>query len=154
MSCEEGIVTRVADNRAWVRVTRSSMCEICKVKDSCSATSGETEAESLNAAGASVGDRVIISITPRSLLRVACLFYLVPTAGLLAGALAGGSLAQRWDMDPESASVLLAAGSFAIAFIIVNIIGTLIKKNVSHLPVITKIVSRAQGNRNEDYIKD
>jgi len=145
MSCEEGIVTRIADDRAWVRVVRSSMCEICKVKDSCATVNGEAEAESLNAAGASVGDRVIISINTRSLIRSASLFYLVPTSCLLAGALAGRLLSRRWDMDPESASVLLAAACFIVALFLVIGIGILLKKRVSHLPVITKIVSSASG---------
>ena len=141
MSCEEGIVTRIAEDRAWVRVTRTSMCETCKVKVSCATVNGETEAESLNAAGASVGDRVIISINTRSLLRSASLFYLVPPSCLLAGALAGRSLSRRWDMDPESASVILAAACFIIALIVVICIGILMKKKATQLPVITKIVS-------------
>ncbi|TFH42184.1 MAG: hypothetical protein E4G96_03970, partial [Chrysiogenales bacterium] len=116
MSREEGIVTRTKGDRAWVRVSRSSMCDQCGSRNACHSLGGdrEKEAEAFNTAGAAPGDRVMIAIPTGSLVGIAFLFYMPPVLALLAGAIGGMKLAPRLGMDPEIASLTAALVAFVV----------------------------------------
>ncbi len=87
---EQAQVVSVAGTRAKVAMVRSDACGECAAKDMCHSTSENTmEMEVDNPAGAHPGDRVIISLSARDLLKATTMIYMFPAFVMVAGASVG-----------------------------------------------------------------
>lgn len=78
-----GKIIAVDGDSAVVELERNSACEKCGI-----CHMGETQKVQLsvlNGIGAAVGQRVLIELDKRSVLKAGSIVYLVPLAGLLAG---------------------------------------------------------------------
>ena len=142
MSSEEGIVTRTKGDRAWVRVSRSAMCDQCGSRGACHSLGGggDREAEALNAAGAVPGDRVRITLPTGSLLGIAFLFYVPPVLALIGGALGGLKLGPRLGIEAETASLAAALGAFALTVALLMGAGRLVKKSERHMAKVSAVL--------------
>ncbi len=142
MSTEEGTITKVAGHKAWVRVRRSSMCENCSSKGICTTIGGgeSMESEALNTANGSVGDRVLLRIPQKSLLKISFVFYMVPVIFLIAGIIAGMKIGKTYFPDPELISMLSGIAACAASFIIIKIFAHRVRKNRDYMPEIVKII--------------
>jgi positive regulator of sigma E activity len=143
MNIEEGTVTKVTGDKAWVLVKQSTMCEGCHSKSTCHTLGGDRkmEAESYNTAGAATGDRVLLKINTKSLLRAAFLFYFFPAMALLGGGIAGMKLGPQYQIDPELAGFLSAIVAFVFSFTVILLIGKILKSNRERMPEVVKILS-------------
>lgn len=126
MATEEGIVTKLVDGTAWVKTKKSQACEACASRDSCNVMGGgdEMEVETINTAGADVGDLVIISFETASLLKATFLLYVFPILCMFVGAVVGQKMASSFQVNP---SVLSAVGGFL--FFLVSLVFIRIKAN-------------------------
>ncbi len=89
---ETGKVISTASGRAKVALVRSEACGNCAAKSICQPTSDNTMVlEVDNSLGANPGDRVIISLPPKALLKATTLVYLLPAMAMVAGAGVGWS---------------------------------------------------------------
>ncbi len=143
MATEEGIVLRTDSEAAWVRTIRSSACEGCTAKGSCHpmGSGNEMEVKALNTAGASAGDRIVLSFETASLLKATFLIYVFPIILLIVGAILGQMLASLMAINPSALSALLGFTFFFTAlFIIKARANKMAKKNAYRLK-ITKILS-------------
>ncbi|MEZ5541660.1 MAG: SoxR reducing system RseC family protein [Pseudomonadota bacterium] len=93
---ETGRVVDVQGEYAWVESERRSACSGCGSQDGCGTGviarafgSRTVTLRVLNRINAGVGDRVVIGLAERGLLRGALMVYAVPLLGLFAGALCG-----------------------------------------------------------------
>ena len=102
--------------------------------------------EALNQAQSSVGDRVEISIEEGSVLKASVLVYLVPVVMLLIGAVIGKTLGARLAMDTDLAAFVVGAVVFAITLAIVRHRGRKLGEQAEYLPVITRILDKAQAS--------
>lgn len=106
----------------------------------------EMEVETINEIGAKVDDRVVIAFESASLLKASFLIYLLPVICMIAGALFGQKLSQKYDLNES----LFSAGSafilFAAAFLFVRIIGNRMARKDAYRPRIVKIMKFRQGN--------
>lgn len=109
MASEEGIVTGVEGSYALVKVTRQASCAHCPSAASCHlGTDRAMVVKAENIAGAQVGQRVRLFISPRSIVAASFLIYILPLFGLLLGAFVGRLL---WiHVCPDMPSELLSAG--------------------------------------------
>jgi len=85
---EEGVVVSVAGARARVRIARNSGCGSCASRGSCNplgVDDGEMEVEVANRLDAHPGQRVVLAIEERQVLKGALWFYLLPLAAFFAG---------------------------------------------------------------------
>jgi sigma-E factor negative regulatory protein RseC len=142
MSTEEGTITKVSGDKAWVKIRRSSMCEHCGSQSVCSSLSGgETmETEALNTSNGQVGDRVLIKIPTKSLVKISFIFYMIPVIFLVAGLLAGLKLGEQYFFDPELGSFLTGITACGVSFIIIKLFANRVKKNKDYTPEIIKII--------------
>jgi len=86
--CEEGLVVAVAGAVARVRVARSGTCGSCASRGSCNPlglAEGEMEVEVDNLLDAHPGQRVVLALAERQLLKGALWFYVLPLATFFAG---------------------------------------------------------------------
>ncbi len=144
MATEEGIVTKTNSHTAWVKTTKTSACESCAAKSSCTVLGGgkEMEVEAINNAGAKVGEKVVISFESAPLLKATFMLYVLPILFLLVGAFIGDTLAPSFDMDRSLCSLLMGLLFFVVSIKFVKSKGNKLAKTDAYRPKITKIISQ------------
>lgn len=136
MSTEQGTITRIEGNKAFVLIRRSSMCETCKSSGVCNTLGGgqNMEAEAFNTAAGQVGDRVVLKIPSKSLLKISFVFYMIPVifliAGVMVGIKTGGS---------ELYGLLFGVLGCAFSFLIVRIFAARVRENKEYMPEVIKV---------------
>ncbi len=142
MSTEQGTVTRVADDKAWVKTRRTSMCQGCKSQGVCHSLGGteNMEAEALNTAGAKPGDRVLLEIAASPLWKISFIFYMIPVIFLMAGVITGLKIGKNYFREPELFAFLCGIAGFAVAYFIIKLIAKILEKNKDYIPKIIKII--------------
>jgi sigma-E factor negative regulatory protein RseC len=142
MSTEEGTITKVAEDKAWVRVRRSAMCDVCNNKSACHIIgSSETmEAETLNTVNGKEGDRVLIKIPSKSLWKISFILYMIPVIFLIAGIIFGMKLAKNYSMEPELGALLLGVVGCILSFFPIKLFAKQVRKNKEYTPEIIKII--------------
>jgi sigma-E factor negative regulatory protein RseC len=143
LATEQGIVLRTDSEAAWVKTVRSSACEGCTARDSCRTTGGgqDMEVKALNLAGASVGDRIVLSFETASLLKATFLIYVFPIILLIFGAAIGQALAPFIEFSPSTLSVLLGFAFFFTALFIIKTRANRMAQKNAYQPKITKILT-------------
>ncbi|MEN8154059.1 MAG: SoxR reducing system RseC family protein [Acidobacteriota bacterium] len=138
MNKEKGIITRTRGNIAWVKVRRSSMCEVCNSKNICSTLSDENtmEAEVYNPVNAKVDDMVEFMISTSSLLKITTLLYIVPVIFLLAGAISGFS----YFSPPEFYALIFGLFGFFLSYFIIKFISQIMTRKRKFTPEIIRIL--------------
>ena len=142
MSTEEGTITKVSENTAWVKVRRSSMCDACNCHRTCSILGGgETmEAEALNTASAQVGDRVILKLPSTLLVKVSFIFYMIPVIFLISGVILGMKMARNYSLEPELGAMIMGILGCTLAFLIIRLFAKKAQKNKAYVPEVIKII--------------
>ena len=136
MSTEEGTVTKIEGNKAWLRVERSEMCDCCGSRGVCQTLGGSKnmEAEALNTAGAKVGDRVLLQIKPGVLLKISLIFYMIPVVALVIGAIIGMKVGTNINSDPEIFSALFGISAAGLSFLVIKLIANHLNKKRDYFP--------------------
>ena len=142
MATEEGIVTRVELDTAWVTTTKTSACEGCAAKASCTVMGGgkEMEVEAINDAGARVGQKVVMYFQTSPLLKVTFLLYVVPILFLILGAFIGDQTAPHLNINPSTGSVIVGFIFFGISIKLVKSKGNILAKKDAYRPKIVRIL--------------
>ena len=123
---EEGRVTSVDGNYAFVSAQPSSACEGCSQKGACHVLGGggEMVIKALNDIGATVGNRVVVAISSRTFFKASALIYLLPVAALIAGGLFGKAMAPHLGLNvqAEVLSAIFGLMSLVASFIAVKLL--------------------------------
>jgi len=143
LATEQGVVLRTDSDAAWVKTVRSSACEGCSAKESCHTTGDgrDMEVKAINSAGASVGDRIVLSFETASLLKATFLIYVFPIILMIAGAVFGQVLSPFIGFGPSGLSVLLGFAFFFSALFIIKVRANKMAKKNAYQPKITKILT-------------
>jgi sigma-E factor negative regulatory protein RseC len=107
MITERGLVEKIVQEKAVVKLRKSTGCDTCEARGSCH---GEGDKDMLlevaNDLHAREGDRVEVSLPTRSLAKMALAVYLGPVAALLAGAFAGDAAGRLLQWESPLCSVV------------------------------------------------
>lgn len=145
MVTEEGIVLRVGQSLAWVKMTRSSSCEACSERDACHSMGGsdnDMEVEAINSAGAKAGDKVVITFETASLFKISFLLYLFPVFSMIAGAVIGQQISKTYHADPSAFAALFACLFFMISFFIIRVISKSLAQDNKYRAKVLRIKPR------------
>ncbi len=96
---EQGIVVAILDDqKAQVKVRRSSSCGECVSNKICQAmgTSNEMLAIVNNPLQAKTGQKVLLTLPSKTFLRASIIVYLIPVLVLFAGAIIGQQFSETW----------------------------------------------------------
>ena len=141
MVTEEGVIERVFQQKAVVRIRKSSSCANCKSRDGCEVLSGkEILIEVANSLQAKIGDHVEISVSTDSLLKLSLLVYFVPIIALVIGASAGNLLAESFGVGSTLASIVGGGFLMGVTFLILRKIDRAAQDKGRHYPVMTRIL--------------
>ncbi len=144
MMTEEGTVTRVMGEKAWVLAARSASCESCGHRKTCMPLGDDNkkiEVEAFNRVNARVGNLVNISLKSSSLMKVALLVYMVPIIMLFIGIFAGSKLAEYLNYTGEFFAIITGLIAFIATFFVIRLISKRVSQNKDFMPEITKIIS-------------
>jgi sigma-E factor negative regulatory protein RseC len=143
---EYGRVIEVTGNTIAVETIAGASCEGCAAVSSCALASGTSKRciRMENTLGARVGDEVGFVITEKAVVAGSLLFYLLPAALLVAGALAGAALFQRTGLDRELSSLLGGLAGLIMSFLIIAAISALVKKNRGFSPRLVEVTGRTR----------
>lgn len=138
---EEAVVSRVEGGAVWVEKTSQSACGSCQ--QSCSVVQNQVEKSVALPAFSDIdlhpGDRVVIGIRERALLLGALGMYLLPLAGLFAGALAGKAIALQMAIDSiDGVAVLGALFGLLLVFFILRS-SAILSGDDYHVVVLRKV---------------
>jgi len=138
MNKEQGIITRTEGDRAWVRVRRSSMCEVCNSRKVCNtlSESNTMEARVYNPVNGKVGDHVEFMISTSSLLKITSLLYIFPVIFLLAGSFAGYALFQ----PRELYALILGLAGFFLSYVVIRMISGRVAQDRRFTPEIVRVI--------------
>lgn len=146
MAIEEGFVIRAEGAIAWVKTRRRSACASCSARHSCVSLEGDgqdMEVEAINAAKAAIGDHVLVGIESAALLKATFMLYVFPIICLIAGAFAGNAAGPFFNIEGSSASVICAAGFFAISFLMIRYKANRMAESRHYRPRIIRIIKPA-----------
>ena len=157
MTIEQGIVTKIGSEgptTAWVKTVPSGPCSSCSSRHSChTGPSGEErEVEVLNTAGATVGDRIQLSIGTGSLLKATFLLYMFPILSMLVGGLVANAVAARYFSDTSLLSALAALICLVIAMAVVRKRGERMAQQEAYRPKIIRVIGHAALNPSESSV--
>ena len=151
MVTEEGVIERVFQQRAEVRIRKSSACANCESRDGCEILSGkEILIEVANDLEAKVGDHVEISVSTGSLLKLSLLVYFVPIVALVIGASAGSLWAQSFGVGSTLASIVGGGFLMGITFFILRKIDRAARDKGRYYPLMTRILFNTDSLKPSD----
>ncbi len=138
MNKEEGTITRTEGDTAWVKVRRTSMCDVCNSKSVCNTLndSNTMEAQVYNPLNGKEGDRVEFMISTSSLLKITSLLYIFPLIFLLTGSISG----YIFFKPPEFYALILGLSGFLISYLIIRIISARMAGSRKFTPEIIRIL--------------
>ena len=140
--CHEGLVTRIEDGVAYVRVERPKSCDGCASQDVCDAlSSGVSVIQIRGGQGVSVGRRVKLGLKPAAVVTASFLLFLAPVVTLIIGVV-GGYLFAEWMQLDGKQWYGLAAGviAFSLALLIVGLLTPRFERSGKYEPVITEVL--------------
>lgn len=143
---EYGKVIEISDGSIVVETDAGASCEGCAAASSCALAAGTSKRciRMDNTLGARVGDEVGFVITGKAVVAGSLLFYLLPAALLVAGALAGAALFTRTGIDRELASLLGGLAGLIMSFLVIAAVSALMKKNRGFSPRLVEVTDRAR----------
>jgi sigma-E factor negative regulatory protein RseC len=88
------------------------------------------------------GDRVIIGFQTAPLLKLSFLLYVFPVILLIAGALAGHTMAPGLGTEPSLTSLLAGLAGFCLAFAAIRVSGKSLALKQEYKPFLVRIARR------------
>lgn len=141
---EEGRVTAIENNYAFVSARPSSACEGCSQKGVCHVLggSGDVIIKAINSARAGVGDVVVVAISSKTFFKASALIYLLPVAALIIGGVFGKSLAPHLNINiqAETVSAIFGFTSLVVSFIAVRLLSSKIGESEANQARIIKVL--------------
>ena len=141
---EEGVIEKTFEEKAQVRVKKSSACASCGSKDSCHVMGDKDMLiEVANRLHAREGDYVELSVPAKSLMKLSLLVYLLPVVALIIGAYFGGLWADFFHISSTLASILGGCIVMGTTFFGLKWFDRTLENRVQYHPRITRILINA-----------
>ena len=148
MAQKSGLVKRVSrDGWAMVVTERDDACSNCESAQFCHslADCSRIETRVLNRANAGAGDRVVISLSAKSVFKSAMILYILPTVSLLLGAIGGSGLHKQLGIGETGAAILFGFAGLILGFTIAGLISKRQTADSKLTPVITRVIKPNEG---------
>lgn len=113
---EQGIVEKIDNHSAMIRVNRTSACATCKSHDSCHMEKRDIVVEVANDLQAQVGDKVELSMPEGAVMQLSIIVYLLPIIALIIGAFTGASIGEALLLNASVSAVIVGATLMIIVF--------------------------------------
>lgn len=88
-----------------------------------------------------MGDRIVLNVSSRAVLKVSFLLYVFPILLMILGAAIGQNLGPRLQMDPSTLSLLTGLAFFLLAFVVVRLRSNRMGRQDKYRPRIIRIIN-------------
>ncbi len=150
MVIEEGLIEKISNGKAMIRVRKSAACATCCSRDTCEAISDrEMLIEVTNDLHANMGDHVEISMPSSSLLKLSLLVYFLPVVALVVGACLGAVWARFFHIETTLAAISGGGFAMAIVFCLLKWLDRVFRIKAEYQPRITRILNSAGSSSSE-----
>jgi len=149
MARKRGRVSSInKDGWAMVVTERDDACSNCESAQFCHSLADCSRMESwvLNRVNAVVGDRVIISLSSKSVFKSAMILYILPTLSLFIGAFGGTGFHKYLGIGETGAAILFGFVGLVLGFTIAGLISKRQTADSKLTPVITGIIRPDVGS--------
>ena len=129
---------------AIVRIHRAEACHSCDAKGVCQAFGGKTEDVTLaipNTLNAGAGDEVVLSLPESSIIKASAALYLLPTVGIVIGALTGAWGIAPSPSDADTMTLIGALVGLLIGGVGARLLGKKMAQSPRYQPTLIKVVS-------------
>ncbi|MFC1839302.1 SoxR reducing system RseC family protein [Thermodesulfobacteriota bacterium] len=140
MISEQGIIEKISNETAYVRVAKTSACKHCASKDSCNISDRDMIVEVANRLDAKEGDRVELSIPEGTFLKLSLLVYIMPVIFLMTGAFLGNYLSIQMGTDPSVTAAITGALFLMVSFLGLKVFEKKTKSEDKYHPRMARIV--------------
>jgi len=142
---ETGIVEEVRENGfASVKAAGGESCASCMARGACHALGAgmERKVTAINHVGATVGDRVVLTVESGSFLKASFLVYLFPVIALVVGSILGERYSgEIWPSgDPELVAVGVGLFCLVTSFVLIRFVSNRLSEDKSYYPVIERVI--------------
>jgi len=145
MRTEQGIIESTDNQRATVRIERTSACAHCDSRDACRVMGGKAEViEVPNPFNAKVGDRVEIGVPTGTYLKFTLMVYFLPVVALIIGAFLGKAWGPSLGLASPLADVFGGGLFMVLTFLVLKRFDQAVKKNKDYQPYMTRILLSAR----------
>lgn len=145
MVTEQGIIEDVSGQKILVRIKKSSACATCESRGDCEVASGKSMiVEVANDLGGRKGDHVELSVPSGVFMKLSLLVFVLPVAGLMAGAFAGGAVAEVLHLPLSLASVIGGFLVMGITFYALKRFDRSLRARSEFRPRMTRILLRSE----------
>ena len=139
---EKGVVEKLVQNKAVIKIQRSAGCETCEARGSCHAEGDKAMlVEVENGLHAKEGDSVEVSMPTTSVAKMALVVYLGPVAALIAGAFLGDALGNALQLDSPVAPVIGGLIFLAASLLALKGFDRFARSRPQYHPHMTRIVA-------------
>ncbi|MDO8282829.1 MAG: SoxR reducing system RseC family protein [Thermodesulfovibrionia bacterium] len=140
---ETGVVIRTEGITATVLVQKRGSCEGCTATGTCATTQEGMEIEALNPVQAEAGQTVKVSIQSMTYLKGTMLVYGFPMIALIAGAVIGKNIGEKFfsSFDSDLCAAIFGFSAFLLAFLFAKVYSRKAETKTEYKPVISEIVS-------------
>ena len=143
MAQTQGLVISASED-GWAQVVteRNEACAECASRKNChsSCSSIRVTTKVLNTSDAKTGDHVSISLDSDAVLKGAAALYLIPIAGLLAGAFTGAGLSEALGIGETASPIIFGFAGLSLGFGLTAFISKRMASNNRLTPVVSKII--------------
>jgi sigma-E factor negative regulatory protein RseC len=143
MVSEQGIIEKITDRKATVRVRKSIACAQCSSRTSCNISDRDIFVEVQNDLQARVGDLVEISIPEGTMLKLSVIVYLFPIISLMIGAFLGGFIANFLQTKSSWPAIISGVIFLGLAFCVLKMFERKKMSGGTYYPRMTRIVANA-----------
>ncbi len=139
---ERGVVEKLVQNKAVIKIQKSPGCDTCEARGSCHAEGDKAMlVEVENDLHAKEGDSVEVSMPTQSVAKMALVVYLGPVVALIAGAFVGDALGKSLQFDSPMAPVLGGLVLLAASLLALKGFDRFARSRPQYHPRMTRIVA-------------
>ena len=139
---ETGVVTVTEGITARVKVQKRGACDGCAATGTCETSDDGMEIKALNPIQAREGQTVRVSIKPQSYLKGTMMIYGLPMTALIAGAIIGKNLGEKYfsGLDSDMIAAMVGFAMLVITFLFAKNWSRKTETMTEYQPVIAEIL--------------
>jgi sigma-E factor negative regulatory protein RseC len=134
-----GTVVRVAGDKAFIEVERTSACAQCGLQEVEEVAGGKPVFVAINKAQANAGDMVKVRVESVAYMKASLFIYGIPILFLISGAILGAYLAGRSNKSVDTMSAFFGFLGLIVGIILLALFRKKGKKE-EYMPVIVEVI--------------
>ena len=149
---EQGVIEKIMNQKAVVRVNQTSACESCKSRGSCDISGRNMIVEINNDIHAKVGDYVELSVPEGTVIKLSLIVYLFPVIALMIGAFLGASIGASIHINNSLTAVIGGGLGMIIVFLVLKMYEKTERFKGRYRTRMTRILTRSNTQQAGDSI--